>query len=221
MNEQIKKKLEAIMRPKFNAYVNFTQVLVRLIPEQNGAFTYPNDSMISDLIVFWSMFCEVYEMLGPQGLEKIIKSNPLLLRHFNDLFNKGNFLKKSDSGFNKQNDLNNSLEDYLKTLRNGYSHFHWCYENLSAIEYWNKMNWNISNSLPTFLFTDYPAKNYTIYIADSHDWNPEKFWQLCNLRMIIIENTHLRFYLHGFLNQLLNENDGNIFGGRMHFEEKK
>jgi hypothetical protein len=56
--------LENSIRPKFNAYFGFTRSLARAKPhDHHGWFTYPDDSLMSDLTVLAALFGETYQAL--------------------------------------------------------------------------------------------------------------------------------------------------------------
>jgi hypothetical protein len=56
--------IEGSVRPKFNAYFEFTRKLVRAFrDEANGWYKYPNDSVLSDLMVLSTLFGELRQAL--------------------------------------------------------------------------------------------------------------------------------------------------------------
>ncbi len=106
------------------------------------------------------------------------------------------------------------LEQLLRTLRNGFLHFHWRYENLSAFDYWNAQHWSTNGGVaPQFELADRPQKNYMAYIADAAPrWDPTRFWDLKELRIVVTPYSILRYHLHLSLQQLLNDSRVDVFG---------
>lgn len=104
------------------------------------------------------------------------------------------------------------LEVLLRTLRNGFSHFHWQYDDLSATNYWNAQHWSLVGAAPSFDLANRPENNFMAYIADAEGWDPSKFWQLRELRILVTPYVVLRYQLHLFLNQLLNGVRVDVFG---------
>jgi hypothetical protein len=104
------------------------------------------------------------------------------------------------------------LEQLLRTLRNGFLHFHWRYENLSALDYWNAQHWSTSGADPQFDLGNRPQKNYMAYIADGARWDGAQFWNLRDLRILVTPYGVLRYHLHLSLQQLLNNSRIDVFG---------
>jgi hypothetical protein len=104
------------------------------------------------------------------------------------------------------------LEQLLRTLRNGFLHFHWRFENLSALDYWNAQHWSTANAAPGFDLTNRPQKNYMAYVADADNWGKASFWNLNDLRILVTPFSVLRYHLHLSLQQLLNNSRVNVFG---------
>jgi hypothetical protein len=104
------------------------------------------------------------------------------------------------------------LQQLLRTLRNGFLHFHWRYANLSALDYWNAQHWSIDAAATEFDLANRPQKNYMAYLADAADWDPKRFWYQENLRTLVTPYTVLRYHLHLSLNQLLNNSRVDVFG---------
>jgi hypothetical protein len=104
------------------------------------------------------------------------------------------------------------LEQLLRTLRNGFLHFHWRFEDLSALDYWNAQHWSTVNAAPAFDLSNRPPKNYMAYIADAADWGKAPFWDLNDLRILVTPYRELRYHLHLSLQQLLNNSRVNVFG---------
>jgi hypothetical protein len=104
------------------------------------------------------------------------------------------------------------LEQLLRTFRNGFMHFHWRYDNLSALDYWNAQHWSIDGSNPAFDLANRPRGNYMAYLADAAHWNPRNFWTLDNLRIVVTPYGELRYHLHLGLQQLLNDCRVDVFG---------
>jgi hypothetical protein len=105
------------------------------------------------------------------------------------------------------------LKQLLRTLRNGFLHFHWRYENLSALDYWNAQHWSTDGATaPLFDLPNRSHKNYMAYIADAASWDPTRFWDLKGLRILVTPYSALRYYLHLSLQQLLNNSRVDVFG---------
>jgi hypothetical protein len=104
------------------------------------------------------------------------------------------------------------LEQLLRTLRNGFLHFHWRYDNLSALDYWNAQHWSTSGADSAFDLANRPQKNYMAYLADAAKWDPKRFWHLRDLRTLVTPYTVLRYHLHLSLHQLLNNSRVDVFG---------
>jgi hypothetical protein len=104
------------------------------------------------------------------------------------------------------------LKYIWRTLGNGYSHFHWRYENLSAVDYWEQQRWNTRNQQPVFGLASRGVDNFMAYVPDALVWDPTTFWDLRDLRIMVVPYITLRFSLHRFLNILLNdERNLNVF----------
>jgi hypothetical protein len=107
------------------------------------------------------------------------------------------------------------MEDLLPTIRNGFLHFHWRFENQSAMEYWKAHHWSTYGADPRFNLPGRPEKNYSAYIADGSGWDPGKFWTLKNLRILVTPYHILRYHLHLSLQQLLNNKRVDVFGNQL------
>jgi len=104
------------------------------------------------------------------------------------------------------------LEKLLRTLRNGFAHFHWRYDNLSARDYWRAQNWSTQGAPAAFDLNNRPPNNYMTYIADGNRWDPNCFWNLKDLRILATPIPCLRYFLHLNLQKLLNNTRIDIFG---------
>jgi hypothetical protein len=222
------------VRPKFNAYFAFTYssatTCVRSIPGGQGAdgkafYTYPDDSMISDLLVLSSLFAEVYELLknasGNKFKANVIQlfvANPFLQFEFNRIAEDGEFWESPGGVRSLQlvplvRAVPDCLPDIWRTLRNGFAHFHWRYENLSAQDYWTQQRWDTTSAQSTFNLPGRPAANYKAYIVDAMPpWTPHAFWEMSDLRIIVTQYGTLRYHLHRFLNIVLNGDNRDVFG---------
>ena len=101
----------------------------------------------------------------------------------------------------------------MRTLRNGFLHFHWRYENLSALDYWNAQHWSTDGAVPEFNLANRPQKNYMAYLVDAAiPWKPKCFWSMKNLRILVTPYSVLRYYLFLSLQRLLNESRCDVFG---------
>ncbi len=191
------------------------------MPDGKG-WLYSNESMISDLMVFWSLFNDVFELIGKNGLAEIIRADDFTLYQFRRIVQGESpceqdgafwyFSKDAMRAIPLARAIGDDLPDVLRTLRNGYAHIHWIYVDLSAIEYWETMGWQTENSIPAFDLHHRQAKNYMIYIADAGNWNPQHFWSLPNLRIMVTHTAVLRYHLHLFLNYVLNGSMIDLFG---------
>jgi hypothetical protein len=103
------------------------------------------------------------------------------------------------------------LEPLLNTLRNGFLHFHWRYDDLSALDYWNAQHWSIEGAPGAFDLPNRPKKNYMAYVADASNWGQKPFWELKNLRILVTPYTVLRYCLHTILQQILNHSRIDVF----------
>jgi hypothetical protein len=215
-----------IVKTKFNYYFDWTTpksgVCPRSVLVDGGGYMYPNGSMVTDLTVLWSFFVEVYEALGKHvKLAELVQQSPELMSEF-DRIVEGTSPVDPDGEFwhiengqlvQLQKTVDKDLKSVLKTLRNGFAHSLWCYDNLSALEYWKKRGWDTQNAPVEFKIQDRPAKNYRMYIADgAPKFDPKKFWTTKDLRILVTASTVLRYHLHLILNFVLNNSRVDIFG---------
>ncbi len=175
--------------------------------------------MIPDLTVLWSVFCEVYEELGgPAPAATFVKADPFQVDQFKRIVEgtsgtdqDGSFWHYPAGRVLLQDAVSAELAHVLRTLRNGFSHFRWRYETLSAVDYWNREGWAVANDDPNFNMQNRPAKNYTAYVADAYPWRPASFWQMNDLRILVTPFPILRYHLHVFLNYSLNGRKLDLF----------
>jgi len=216
------------VKRKFDAYFSFTGGLVRSVKIPDGpGFIYPHESMIPDLTVLWSLFNEVFEILKntPTPLASVASGDRYLLFQIQRMLEgtdpeanppdlDGSFWHFPKGRVQLQDALSKELPEVLRTLRNGYSHYHWLYGNLSAIDYWNAQGWDTTQADPRFDLHGRPAKNHMAYIADARNkkWNPNDFWGLRDLRILVTPFHLLRLHLHLFLAYFLDEAKIEIFG---------
>jgi hypothetical protein len=197
--------------------------------------------MISDLTVYWSLFCELYEILKEEAgsdadlpilIDRLLAADPAL---GGQLFRivEGRSSHEQDGQFWRSHqhqlrtlqrvplaDLSPSnpsgrhnLAAVWRTLRNGYAHFNWHYGNQSDSAYWQTMGWDLTNAQPDFQMGSHPEGGYLAYIADAAPpWNSRDFWNMRNLRIIVTPYITLRYHLHLFLNIFLNGQSLSIFG---------
>ncbi len=104
------------------------------------------------------------------------------------------------------------LAEIWRTLRNGFAHFHWRYDDLSASDYWTQQKWDTATAQTAFNLHGRAASNYTAYIVDAYPWNPNKFWDMPDLRVIVTPFGIFRYHLHRFLNIVLNGDKKDVFG---------
>jgi hypothetical protein len=217
--------LDTIAKTKFDAYFWFTSgagTPPRSVPDQAGQpwFIYPKQTMVADLVFLWCVFMDVYTILGPPAeLARIIQSDENLRSDFHSIIEgtsaadpDGSFWQIPGGRVPLAEAEGTQLRNVLRTLRNGFAHSSWLFEDLSAVEYWNRLGWQTANAFPTFDLHNRPAKNYMMYIADAaRPWEPQNFWSMTDLRLLVTPSTVLRFRLHLFLNYLLNGSRENVF----------
>jgi hypothetical protein len=216
--------LENSVLPKFNAYFGFTHSLIRSVPDAHpGLFIYPDDSLMSDLTVLAALFGETYQAFNEHGaLSKfaaVLAREANLRKDFRRIVEgddaEGSFWifpPKGPGRVSADDAVSVHLEQLLRTLRNGFLHFHWRYDNLSALNYWNAQHWSTDGAAPEFDLANRPQKNYTAYVADATQWDPMRFWNLENLRILVTPYGVLRYFLHLNLNKLLNDSSVDVFG---------
>lgn len=225
LNAGVKRLLLGMVKPKFDAYFLLTSktqmTLPRSVPDPHGEsfFIYPNVTMILDLTFLWSIFADVYQILGgPEPLASFVHSDPYLKSHFERIV-EGHSAQDPDGEFwhfpagrvPRERAANQSLEAVLRTLRNGLAHSLWLYTNLSAFEYWNEMGWDTTNAPSSFNLQGRPKKNYMLYIADGRDFEPHVFWNVNDLRILVTPATILRYHLHLLLNFVINGSKDDVF----------
>jgi hypothetical protein len=224
--------LKTCVRPKFNAYFEFTKNSSRAQRISSNTFIYPSDSVISDLTVLASLFAEIDQAFQDHSKGRrsdfaaFLALDANLLEDFRQIVDGndpnqgtlGSFWMRGPSGglesVSTNDTIQRHLETLLKTLRNGFAHFHWRYDDLSALAYWNAQNWSKQGSPLAFDLHNRPANNYMIYIADAANWNPADFWNMQNLRILATPIATLRYSLHLNLQQILNNDRVDIFGNR-------
>jgi hypothetical protein len=217
--------LDAAPKAKFDAYFAFTSSgacnLPRSVADPGGGpwFIYPDQTMIADLVFLWSLFSDVYEILGrADGLANIIQADKELTNDFRRIIQgsspadpDGSFWHFPKGQVPLSEALGTELPNVLRTLRNSYAHSHWLYENLSALDYWTRLGWQTANADPRFDLANRPAKNYMLYLADAKPWKPQDFWTMNPLRILVTHSTTLRYHLHLFLNYVLNGSRADVF----------
>ena len=145
--------LMKVVKPKFDAYFEFTAGgAARAIPAPNESyFIYPGATMISGLVILWSLFSDVYQASGgPTRFARFLRGDAALLGDARRIV-EGTSPANQDGSFwhypNGQVSLDDAtdshLGDVLKTLRNGFAHSHWYLANLSAVDYWRELGWDI------------------------------------------------------------------------------
>jgi len=176
--------------------------------------------MITDIVFLWSVFSDVYEILGGPGkLATIVKGDADLksdiyriIEGASSTDQDGSFWHFPRGRVPLHEAVDTELKHVLRTLRNGFAHSHWLYENLSGLEYWMKLGWQTANAPCAFDLQNRPAKNYMTYIADAEEWHRQlDFWRKNDLRILVTPSHVLRFHLHLFLNYVLNGSRENVF----------
>ncbi len=204
---------------KFNAYFSFTRGSLRSYPAPGGTwFIYPHDSMISDLTVLWAFFSEVCETLGEYAdFETHLDAHPLVKAKFLEINQNGEFWSSKPGPFSQVPVANVKPGQLARILRNGFAHSNWIYDDLSAIDYWQKQGWDIARAPAVFGLTTRGKDNGMFYIADAivtraQPWDPTNFWGMPDLRIFAIHAWKLRYHLHLFLNNALNNANVDVFG---------
>jgi hypothetical protein len=215
--------LANVVRRKFNAYFAFTpnDKCTRSVPIPNspGVFTYPDNSVISDLTILWSIYSETYQIIRDSGerMSAFIARDPSLLNEIRVIINSGEYWETNGTPPSLEQiplaeAAANHVDEICRTLRNGYAHFRWRYDDLNARDYWLAQGWGMISSPAGFNLAARPAKNYRAYIVDTPKWSAAGFWQMPDLRIIVTGFGDLRYCLHRFLNIILNGDRKDIFG---------
>lgn len=214
--------LSKVVKPKFNAYFAFTAGGKRSVPVAGSQprFVYPNDTMASDLVFLWSIFSDVYEVVGgPKSFAELVKSDTELYLDARRIVEgassddpDGSFWHFPTGQVSLEDASGPQLSKVMRTLRNGFAHSRWFYADLSAIDYWKELRWDVTKADSRFNLTNRPRNNYTIYIADATvPWDPENFWEMPDLRILITHSSILRYHLHLMLNYILNGSRDDVF----------
>jgi hypothetical protein len=220
--QNVQDVLLKVVKPKFDAYFAFTSGgTARAVPAPNGEswFVYPNQTMIPDLVFLWSMFSDVCQAMGgPVPFADSVKADAALLSDVKSIVEgappsdqAGSFWHFPSGQIPLDDATDSRLGDVLRTLRNGFAHSHWYHADLSAIDYWRELGWDINGADPRFNLGGRASKNYMMYIADARDWDPAKFWTLKDLRIIVTPSHVLRYHLHLMLNYILNGSRADVF----------
>jgi hypothetical protein len=219
--------LENSVRLKFNAYCGFTRSLARGVRDAHHPwFIYPDDSVMSDLTVLAALFGETCQAFQEHGtlsqFAEVLTGEANLQEDFRRIVEgdtgegpDGSFWIFPPTGTGRvctDDAVSVHLEQLLRTLRNGFLHFHWRYDNLSALDYWNAQHWSIDAAATEFDLANRPQKNYMAYLADAAKWDPKRFWHLKDLRTLVTPYTVLLYHLHLSLHQLLNNSRVDVFG---------
>ncbi len=217
------------MKPKFQGYFEFTRDTRRSIPrwdaDGKAFFEYPNASMISDITVLWALLNEMYEAIressgedADQAVASLFTSNPGLDLPFLNILKNGEYWRTDtlqQPSFRRvpDSEIATRLPEIWRTLRNGFSHFHWRYNNIDAQRYWADQQWDTSSAEPAFDLPNRTANNYTAYIIDAKlPWNSSAFWSMKDLRIIVMKYDTFRYWIFVFLNLLLNDDGKGPFG---------
>jgi hypothetical protein len=143
------KTLETSVRPKFNAYFAFTQNLSRTVPDTpHAGFIYPDNSVMSDLTILAALFGEIYQAFKDHSARSDfaaeLAGSANLREDFRQIVDNGSFWITRRGGLARVSTddaiQQQHLKKLLRTLRNGFAHFHWRYDNLSARDYWHAQN---------------------------------------------------------------------------------
>ena len=219
-------QLAALAKPKFDAYFSFTAaapgVPPRAVPDPHGQpwFIYPNQTLLPDLTFLWSVFADVYHIVGgPEPLAALVRADPVLKQDVHRIVEgtspsdqDGSFWLYPRGAIPIAVATDPELPSLLRTIRNGFAHSHWLLANLSAEDYWQALGWDITGAPTQFNLGGRPPKNHLMYIADaSMPWNSSRFWTMSNLRILVTPSHILRYHLHLFLNYILNGDRTDIF----------
>lgn len=215
------------VKPKFDAYFFFTShpgAPPRSVPDPHGQpwFIYPVQTMIPDLTFLWSLFSDVYQIVGgPDQLADLVHADAQLHQDISRII-EGSSPTEADGSFwhfpqgriPHANAIGTELSCVLRTLRNSFSHSHWLCADLSALDYWRALGWDTLSAPPSCDLLSRPAKNFMMYIADStiRAWDGERFWILPDLRIISTPAHILRYHLHLFVDYVLTGNRIDVFG---------
>ena len=225
LSAAVRGTLLKIVKPKFDAYFAFTSSasagMARAVPAPGGQpwFIYPNHTMIPDLIFLWSLFSDAYQAVGgPVPFATLVGADPYLQSLIHGIVEgesasdpDGSFWQFPSGQIRLSQVIGGQLGDVLRTLRNGFTHSHWFHTNLSAADYWKELGWDTAGADPRFNLQHRPKKNYMIYIADARDWDPQNFWSLKDLRILVTHSSTLRYHLHLLLNFILNGSKDTVF----------
>jgi hypothetical protein len=217
LSQDVQDVLLTSIKPRLNAYMTMTDGATRARPNPDGSFTYPDETMMTDITLFWTLFNDVNAAFKSKvQIEAAIVADPILENAFRGLFAKGEFWYSPRKGVGNLQQMKSiaasEYETIWRTFRNGFAHFNWRYENLSALDYWTKQGWDIAGAIASFGLDGRKADNYLAYIADGMNWKPSAMWQLKDLRIVVTPTVELRYSLHLFLNYLLNGKNEGIFG---------
>lgn len=214
--------LDEVVAPKFNSYFSFTRDLIRSIPLDVGVFLYPDISLNSDLNFLWLIFTDVYEIVGRRKLAGLVKREPFFQQQFFGIVEgdrnnpNGEFWHQAKPGtllrIPTHDVVDRHLESLFRTLRNGFAHAHWLYEDLCASDYWKRRGWETADAPVGFDLSQRSKKNYLTYVADAQNFDEHRFWKLEDLRILITPAHLLRYHLHLFLNFLLTGQKLDVFG---------
>ena len=229
---EIQRTLANSLRPKLDAYLQFTGDRPRAakVPGQSF-YTYPDESMLSDLTAFSALFVDLYGAFGDgTRLGDFAASDPYLLAQFRRIVEggyeegqpKGSFWhypKDSPGGLVSLNDAMTppELGQVLRTMRNCFAHGHWLYGDRSAVDYWDAKGWKQDGADPAFNMSTRLRDNYVAYIADANPWKPSEFWRHRherNLRILVTHFTILRYHLHLVLEYVLRGSTNDVFAAK-------
>jgi len=191
--------------------------------DQNGWYVYPNPGLISDISMFWSLFCEIFETIGrglnsnkdmAQRLAGVVSTDAFLRGQLTRLVRGGTrgFYWLGGAGV-VPDPVTSTLPELLSTMRNGFSHFHWRYENLTAKEYFKSQGWQAVSDNPSFEQRATTAGHIS-YIVNStaRPWNGATLWSHRDLQILVTPYVDLRARLYTFINHFLCDRRLSLFG---------
>jgi hypothetical protein len=228
----IQDALQHSVKEKFNAYFEYTKPLNRFIPcpeVSPGACYFPTQSIMSDLTILSALFGETFQAFAGLGklneFAKLVQGDRFLQGCFKDLIDgpegvPGSFWHTLEGPPKKVEQVSSkdAVEDaarileVLRTLRNGFLHFHWRFNDLTGADYWAAQGWSTGNEPPEFTRANPSGERYVAYIADAKSWDASEFWDQNDLRILVTSYSLLRKQLHLILNYILNGERVNVFG---------
>ena len=215
-------------RGLFNDYMDLTKPAIRCVPieGQENAYTYPARENQQDMMVFATIFTCVWQAIkGDFGthynnpvkkaqafwqLERLTVPNPD--SRYNAFFRQvGTTIPPCDVM------TEDGMRHLCRTLRNGFNHFNFRYDNMAPDAYFVRLG----KPIPASVRDVTTVANYRIFICD-HLTSARRAGATVPLNMMdpgsdtrILEVgfAHLRYHLYGFLSRFFEAE-----GGRAHVD---